>query len=97
MKKELIIWDFDGVIADTESLWLYNRMTTINETFHLNWTFEKTVNTLLGMSDKTKREVLDNLGIRTDDEFWLKNKKLDNIKFANHWRQPVVCEFQADF
>ena len=77
MKKELIIWDFDGVIADTESLWLYNRMTTINETFHLNWTFEKTVNTLLGISDKTKREVLDNLGIRTDDEFWLKNKKLD--------------------
>jgi len=75
--KKLLIWDFDGVVADTERLWLYNRMLTINETFHLNWSEEKTHQTLLGMSDKTKKEVLDGLGLITDDTFWAKNKQLD--------------------
>ena len=75
--KKLIIWDFDGVLADTEKLWLYNRMITINETFGLNWDFSTTSNYLLGMSDKTKREVLDKLGLHTTDDFWIKNKELD--------------------
>ena len=77
MNKKLLIWDFDGVIADTEKLWLYNRMLTINETFHLNWTEETVHEKLLGMSDKTKREVLNGLGLVTDDAFWDKNKKMD--------------------
>lgn len=77
MNKKLLIWDFDGVISDTEKLWLYNRMCTINEAFGLNWTEDQTHQTLLGMSDKTKREVLDALGLVTDDAFWAKNKELD--------------------
>ena len=75
--KKLLIWDFDGVVADTEPLWLYNRMLTINEAFNVNWSEEKTHQTLLGMSDKTKREVLDRLGLITDDAFWAKNKEMD--------------------
>ena len=47
MKKQLLIWDFDGVLADTESLWLYNRMTTINKTFGVDWNFEKITSTYL--------------------------------------------------
>lgn len=77
MNKKLLIWDFDGVIADTEKLWLYNRMRTINETFGTDWSIEQTYQTLFGMSDKTKREVLDSLGLVTDDSFWAKNKELD--------------------
>lgn len=77
MNKKLLIWDFDGVIADTEKLWLYNRMCTINETFHVGWNEATTHEKLLGMSDKTKREVLDSLGLVTDDAFWAKNKELD--------------------
>jgi len=77
MPKKLIIWDFDGVIADTESLWLYNRMITLNETFGLNWDIKKTNEVLCGMSDMDKRAVLDNMGIITDDAFWVKNKKMD--------------------
>ena len=76
MNKKLLIWDFDGVIADTEKLWLNNRMRTINETFGTDWNLEQTYQTLLGMSDKTKREVLDSLGLVTDDSFWAKNKEL---------------------
>ena len=77
MNKQLLIWDFDGVIADTEKLWLYNRMLTINETFHVNWSEEMTHKKLLGMSDRTKREVLNALGLITDDAFWEKNKEMD--------------------
>ncbi len=77
MKKKLIIWDFDGVIADTEKIWLYNRMVTLNEDYELNWDLKTTYRHLLGMSDKTKREVLEKMGIVTSDAFWEKNKKMD--------------------
>lgn len=77
MKKKLIVWDFDGVIADTEKLWLHNRMITLNETFHLNWDINTVYRHLLGMSDKTKRQVLDSMGLQTDDAFWEKNRKMD--------------------
>lgn len=77
MKKKLLIWDFDGVIADTEKIWLYHRMVTLNEEFGLNWDLKKIRKLLLGMSDKTKREVLDKMGIVTDDAFWEKNRKMD--------------------
>lgn len=77
MKKKLIVWDFDGVVADTEKLWLHNRMITLNETFHLNWDINTVYQHLLGMSDKTKREVLDSMGLKTDDAFWEKNRKMD--------------------
>ena len=55
--KKLIIWDFDGVMADTEKLWLENRRQMINEKFGLNWDFDTTNKHLGGMSDKTKRPV----------------------------------------
>lgn len=77
MKKKLIVWDFDGVIADTEKLWLHNRMITLNETFNLNWDINTVYRHLLGMSDKTKRQVLDSMGLQTDDAFWEKNRKMD--------------------
>ena len=37
MKKKLIIWDFDGVIADTEKLWLTNRQKLLKETMGIDW------------------------------------------------------------
>lgn len=76
-KFKLIIWDFDGVIADTEKLWLINRQKLINETFNLNWDFATTNHYLGGMSDKTKKHVLENLGLHTTDDFWNKAMALD--------------------
>ena len=89
MNKKLLIWDFDGVIADTEKLWLYNRMVTINETFNVNWSEKTTHENLLGMSDKTKREVLDALGLVTDDAFWAKNKEMDYNAMLTKGFQPT--------
>lgn len=70
MKKKLIIWDFDGVIADTEKLWLQTRMELLNEKFGVNWDFKTTISFLAGISDKTKKEILAKNGIITDEKFW---------------------------
>lgn len=42
MQNKLLIWDFDGVIADTEIIWLKNRMELLNERFNLGWNIETT-------------------------------------------------------
>ena len=78
MKKKLIIWDFDGVIADTEKLWLTNRQKLLKETMGIDWDWETVEKHLKGMSDLTKREKLDSLGIITDDYFWEKSIEMDN-------------------
>ena len=70
MKQKLIIWDFDGVIADTEKLWIQNRLQMLNDKFNLNWDFATAYKTIGGMSDKTKKEVLESMGISTDTAFW---------------------------
>lgn len=77
MKYGLIIWDFDGVLADTEKLWLENKRQMINETFNLNWDFATTNRYLGGISDKTKRMILDKLGLITNDSFWDESLKRD--------------------
>lgn len=82
MKKKLLIWDFDGVIADTEKLWLKNRQFMLKKELGIDWNW-KTVNQhLRGMSDQTKKENLQKLGIITDDEFWKKSLELDMITMA---------------
>lgn len=75
--KKLIIWDFDGVMADTEKLWIENRRLMVNKVFGLNWDFETTNHHLGGMSDKTKRMNLDNIGLKTDDKFWVDSLAMD--------------------
>ena len=76
----LIIWDFDGVIADTEKLWLQTRMELLNKVYGLNWDMNTVNNFLGGMSDKTKQDVLLKLGIETDEEFWKEALRLDMKK-----------------
>ncbi len=77
MKKKLLIWDFDGVIADTEKLWLRNRQILLKEAMNIDWDKATVEKYLKGMSDYTKREVLDSLGIITDDYFWQKSIEMD--------------------
>lgn len=77
MRKNLIIWDFDGVIADSEKIWIKNRQNVLNEKYNLGWDFETTNKYLGGMSDKSKKEVLTKLGIKTDDNFWAECMKRD--------------------
>ena len=86
--KKLIIWDFDGVIADTEKLWLETRLDMLNKYFSLNWDFDTINQYCGGMSDKTKRENLDKLGIITSDDFWAEAIKID-VEKLNGGIRPV--------
>ena len=76
MSKKLVIFDFDGVIADSEKIWIKNRQNELNKRYNLGWDFETVNKHIGGMSDKSKRETLDKLGIKTNDEFW---KNITNI------------------
>lgn len=78
--KKLIIWDFDGVISDTEKLWLETRMFLLNKYYNLNWSFDNTNKYLGGMSDATKNDVLKSLNINVDENFWHEAMKLDYEK-----------------
>jgi len=75
--KKLVIWDFDGVMADSEKVWLKNRQEGLNKLFGLNWSFDDVNRYLGGMSEKTKRQVLDNMGLITDDKFWEEQVLID--------------------
>ena len=77
MSKKLIIWDFDGVISDTEKLWVENRRILLNQKFGLNWDFETANHYIGGKSDKTKRLDLEKLGIVTDEVFWQEALDMD--------------------
>lgn len=80
---KLIIWDFDGVIADSEKIWLQNRCELLNDRYGLNWDFDKTNFYLGGQSDKTKQEVLEQLGINTDTAFWEEAMRRDYAAMAD--------------
>lgn len=84
MNKNLVIWDFDGVIADSEKVWIKNRQESLNIKFNLNWDFKTANKYLGGMSDKTKKQVLDNMGYHTDDDFWNEQIKLDMTTMRQH-------------
>lgn len=69
-KIKLIIWDFDGVIADTEKLWLNNRRTLLNKHYGIDWDYETANQYLGGISDKTKKIRMTEMGYQIKDEFW---------------------------
>lgn len=77
MKKNLVIFDFDGVIADSEKIWVKNRMISLNKKFNLNWSFDDTYKYFGGAGDLVKRQILDKMGYITDDAFWKEQVKLD--------------------
>ncbi len=79
---KLIIWDFDGVIADTEKLYLDNRLKALNDFYQLEWDFETVKHHIGGMSNRSATDVLKKQGVITDNLFWQEVSRLDkkNIK-----------------
>jgi len=74
---KLVIWDFDGVIADTEKLYLDNRLKVLNDFYHVDWDFETVKQYIGGMSNLSATKVLHQQGIKTDFLFWQEVSKLD--------------------
>ena len=77
MKKKLLIWDFDGVIADTEKLWLKNRQYLLKQIYNIDLDWKTTELYMKGMSDATKQQSLASHNIFTDETFWKKAIELD--------------------
>ncbi len=77
MKKKLLIWDFDGVIADTEKLWLKNRQYLLKQFYNIDLDWKTTELYMKGMSDVTKYKSLASHNIFTDENFWKKAIELD--------------------
>ena len=75
--KNLIIWDFDGVIADTECLWMENRRKLLNQKFNLGWDLSTTNSYIGGMSWRTRIATLQKMGIPVDEKFEEEAKTLD--------------------
>ena len=50
----LIIWDFDGVIADSEHLWVQNWITCLKLFFNLDLSPEQVEYYICGKANKTK-------------------------------------------
>lgn len=56
--KKLIIWDFDGVIADSEHLWVQNWLNALHLFFGLELDAAQVEYYIRGKADKTKVELL---------------------------------------
>ena len=51
-------------------MWLKNRQALLKSYMNIDWDFATIEKLLKGMSDYTKREKLNSLGVVTDDKFW---------------------------
>ena len=69
--KKLIIWDFDGVIADSEKLWVRVWDEILIKEKNIKLTDVEKQNLLVGVSDKTRKERLEKLipGLVLDEDF----------------------------
>ncbi len=75
--KKLLIWDFDGVIADSEYLWVQAWDEVLKSEKQVNLSTKEKHDLLYGVSDKTRRERLGKHipGLNLDDDFMKKIHK----------------------
>ena len=81
--KKLIIWDFDGVIADTETLLLQSRIDILSEKFKIDLDMDTIMKNIGGMGDKEAGAVLKKINSNIDDNFW-EDVYLSDIKKINN-------------
>ncbi len=75
--KKLIIWDFDGVIADTEKLWIENRLYFLRRDYGVDWDFNKAYKHIGGISERDKEKNLKELGLDIKNSFWQDSNQRD--------------------
>ena len=69
--KKLLIWDFDGTIADSEKLWIPIWVEALKKEKNISLTEEETFNLLEGIADREKKINLENYfpNLVLDDAF----------------------------
>lgn len=88
--KKLIIWDFDGVIADSEKLWVSVWFETLKKEKNLTLSEDEKFNLLVGIADREKKKNLERYfpSLQLDDDFM---QKIDaGYKYqGTHFMQPI--------
>lgn len=82
--NKLIIWDFDGVLADSEHLWVQNWLDTLHRLKQLDLDEAQTEYYIRGKANKTKVELLqkDFPSLTFDEIFW-QTLKENTIRLIN--------------
>ncbi len=88
--NKLIIWDFDGVIADSEKLWVSVWLETLKKEENITLSEEEKLNLLVGIADKLRKERLEKYfpSLELDADFM---RKIDEGEVYNgmHFMQPI--------
>ena len=97
--QKLIIWDFDGVIADSEKLWIQVWRETLQTERGFSLTPEQEFELLVGVADRSKRRRLQERfpNLNLDDDFMQKIAE-GYIYMGTHFMQaiPGVESVMAD-
>ena len=88
--KKLIIWDFDGVIADSEKLWVSVWLETLKKEKNISLSEEEKLSLLVGIADKNKKENLERYfpSLELDADFMRKIYEGEIYK-GMHFMQPI--------
>ncbi len=88
--KKLLIWDFDGVIADSEYLWVQAWDEVLKSEKQVNLSTKEKHDLLYGVSDKTRRERLEKHipGLNLDDDFMKKIYKRE-FELGTNFMAPM--------
>lgn len=89
--KKLIIWDFDGVIADSEKLWVSVWVETLKKEKNIILSEDEKLNLLVGIADKNKKINLERYfqDLVLDDDFMQKIDAGEKYK-GMHFMQPIA-------
>ena len=96
MKKKLIIWDFDGVIADTDYIWIENLYKNMKSKFNIKDSLSDFYTKYNGMSSITQRIIFNDLGYKTSNYFWknLRNEfrmiEMKRFNIVNNYVMGIV-------
>ncbi len=78
-----IIWDFDGVIADSERLWVENKRNILKDMYGIDWDSETAFKHMGGLSDTTRKERFAQMGLNIGEDFWVKAVAVDIESMKN--------------
>ncbi len=89
--NKLIIWDFDGVIADSEKLWVSVWCETLEKERNISLSEDEKLNLLVGIADKLRKERLEKYfpSSKLDDDFMQKINAKEKYK-GMYFMQPIA-------
>ncbi|MBQ4472230.1 MAG: HAD family phosphatase [Alphaproteobacteria bacterium] len=90
-KKPLIIWDFDGVMADSEKLWVGVWRDTLKKEKNIVLTRDQEIELLAGMADRTKKHHIQKaFPNETFDAEFMRKIEEGETYAGNHFLRPIM-------